>query len=224
MPIIDILKKITDSNLNDFWKLSMEIISFINESEKEEQLDIFTVFLRDIDISEYTLPEYDDHFNLSDEHYKRFLDVSRTSERIIQNLLNTNVTEKIFYEKLWNKFNDQDLFPSSEDKYALLLSLWLDVRIPYYQLGESCSMEDDEYEKTMRLLTPELKKAKFIIHSGLQQKTQRTSLLMALADTIPDIRKKTVFWSVVITFISEREAQLQSDHISEDMSSEEKEE
>ena len=72
--------------------------------------------------------------------------------------------------KKTDKLNDQDLFPDADDRTALLFSLWLDRRIPYYQLGESCSMDNDEYRERIQKLAPELKKASFIIYSGLQQK------------------------------------------------------
>ena len=208
MSVLETLEKIVRNNFSDFWRLSAAVISFIKESDEQEQLNIFITFLKEFNVSEYDSAKLNEQYNLSDEHYSYFMDISRTVERILQNLINSNVKEAQFYEALWTKFNDPVLFPNDDDKTALLLGLWLNVRIPYYQLAEGCIMENDEYEKLAKSMREELKKANFIIYSGIPQKTQRTSLLMDLADTITDTRKRTVFWSVVISIISQREASI----------------
>ncbi|MDO4413650.1 MAG: hypothetical protein Q4C20_01090 [Erysipelotrichaceae bacterium] len=203
---IDVLKKIVDNDSNNPWLLSSDIIDHIHSCFIKDQQNIFALFLKGIDASDLDLSQLDDHFNLSDENYFKFTEAGKITRRILRNLISTNVDEDEFYEKLWNKFNDTDLFPDDDERKAFLLTLWFDVRIPYYQLEESCSMEDDEYEKSLWELSPELKKARFIIYSEFEQKTQRTSLLMALADTIKDYRLRVVFWSRVISLIARFEA------------------
>ena len=204
----DVLKIIIEENKDKFWDLSAKIIDYIYSEAEDMQQRAFTDLLVNVDIREFDLPEIDEKLTLSNEQYKVFLDVSKTAERILQNLINANITESEFYEKLWIKFNDKDLFTSSDDRIALLLSLWLDVRIPYFQLHEGCSMEDDEYRKYIDEISLELKKASFIVYKNMKQKTQRVSLLMELAESISDKNKRTVFWSYVISLISKKEAEL----------------
>ncbi len=201
-----VLVEIIEKNLNNLWTLISDILAYIYSQNSDSQLSVFIAFLKNLDYTDFDFPEIDDHFNLSDDEYQTFRDVSRTKTRILQNLINANISEDEFYEKIWNKLNDSDLFPNPEDKTALLLTLWLDTRIPYYQLGESCSMENDEYKEIIELLSPKIKKARFIVYSGIEQKTQRTSLLMDVSDTIEDYRQKVVFWSYVISLITKFEA------------------
>ncbi len=211
----DVLKRIVEENKGKLWDLSEKIIDYIYGKDEDMRQQIFADLLENVDIREFDLPEIDEHLTLSDEQYNEFQDVSKTAERILQNLINANITESEFYEKLWTKFNDKDLFTSSDDRIALLLSLWLDVRIPYFQVHEGCSMEDDEYRKCIDEISMELKKASFIVYKNMKQKTQRVSLLMELADSIPDKNKRIVFWSYVISLISKKEAALQSARSSE---------
>ena len=85
-------------------------------------------------------------------------------------------------------------------------------------------MDNDEYRERIQKLAPELKKASFIIYSGLQQKTQRASLLMSLADKIEDDRQRAVFWSCVISKITEREARKEAERMLEQLDEGEDEE
>ena len=85
-------------------------------------------------------------------------------------------------------------------------------------------MDNDEYRERIQKLAPELKKASFIIYSGLQQKTQRASLLMALADKIEDDRQRVVFWSCVISKITNQEARIEAERMLEQLDEGEDEE
>ena len=214
------LTRIIQNNPEDLWLLSKDVLKFIYSQDREAQLSVFSLFLKDLDITDFDFPDMNDHFNLSDINYQYFRDISRTEKRILQNLINANVSEDEFYEKLWNKLNDSDLFPNFEDKTALLLSLWLDTRIPYYQLGDSCSMENDEFKSTIDLLSPQIKKARFIVYSGKEQKTQRTSLLMDVADTITEYKEKVVFWSYIISMIAKIESRQTIEQTLEDTATE----
>lgn len=206
MSIVDTLKKKVKEQKDKLWDLSADIVDYIYSETEEIQQKIFIAFLRDVDTGEIQLSDIDERLTMSEEQFKEFRDVSKTADRILHNLVNSNISEDDFYEKLWAKFNDEDLFTRSDDRTALLLYLWLNPCIPYYQLNEGCSMEDQEFEENIEQLSDVLRKAKFIIFKRIRQKTQRVSLLMELADSIDDYKKRVVFWSCVMSISGSKEA------------------
>lgn len=208
MKIKKILSNIVNDNLGDLKELSEKVLAHIYSQEESEREMIFSTFLRDIDASDFQLPSLDEKTFEDTDEKLRFSDISRMIDRVLQNMNNINVSESVFYNKLWNKFNDEDLFPEHEDKVLLLLAIWLDVRIPYYHLGQSCSMDNDEYKRLIEQSAPELKKARFIIFKNIPQRTQKASLLMSIADSIEDYRQKVVFWSYVFSAVAAKEAVL----------------
>lgn len=201
------LIEIINREISDLWLLSSSILDYIYSRNADEQLNTFTSFLKDIDFNDFDIPELDEYLNLSSENYVKFTDISKTTSRILQNLINSNVTEAEFYSKLWNKLNDSDLFPTNKDKIAFLLSLWLDMRIPYYSLVQGCSMEIDEYLEAIKKISPALKKARFIICTKFGQRMQRASLLMDLAESIEDYRLRVVFWTQSILLLTKLESE-----------------
>lgn len=202
---VDELKELVNKYKGNLWNLSEQIIDYIYREDDDMQEQVFTMLLEYVDISEFDLPEMDDHITLTEEQFQEFRDVSKTAERILLNLINSNTSESEFYKKLWKKFNDKDLFTNSDDRTALLLSLWLDVRIPYFQLSEGCSMENDEFREYLNQLSSEIRKARFIIYKKMQQRTQRISLLMELAESITDKTKRIVFWTYVTSLLTQKE-------------------
>ena len=66
-------------------------------------------------------------------------------------------------------------------------------------------MENDEFERINSELSEAIKKARFIVYVGIQQRTQRASLLMDLAEEIQDPRQRSVFWSVVFSMLLQKD-------------------
>lgn len=118
--------------------------------------------------------------------------------RILSNLIKKNVTEAEFYDDLWNRLQDDILSADRESKNVLLVRFWVDPRTPYYQLDKGCTMDNDEFGAAVEAIDAHIKKALFIIHAGLPQKTQKASLLMDLAEEIKNPRERAVFWAVAM--------------------------
>lgn len=169
----------------------------IQAQEPEEGKRYFEAFLSQI----YVEDIYKEAGNgfLSDEVLGQIADgIGDLGNRIVLNLVKQRPSEEAFYANLWEKLQDTALLPDREAQSLFLCWLWLDTHIPYYQIGEGCRMEEEEFARRKNELWPLLKKAFFILSFPLRQRTQRSSLLMELADELADERDRAVYWSCVI--------------------------
>ena len=169
-----------------------ELWNFIMSREEEEREQYFTVLLSDVD-----LPVAVDETEAFEDFSLRKND--GLIGNIVTNLSKQNSSEKEFYHKLWEKIQDNILFPDEDAQIYFLSCLWKSNLIPYYQLDEGIRMENEEYRDRIKKLGDILKKADYIIYAQLEQKTQRASLLMNLANGLEDERDKTVFWAYTLT-------------------------
>ena len=181
---------------NDTFRTACEAAwSLIREKSGQEQYLCF--FLRDIDCFDINIADESKmDFNDDDPNFSSVKDLER---RIVHSLIGSNPSEEFFYHNICQKINDSLLFPDFSSQVSFLTCLWLDSRIPYFQLEEGCLMENEKYQAILEELSPLLKKANFILSTDLKQRTQRASLLMRIAEEINDKEKETVFWAYVLS-------------------------
>lgn len=165
------------------------------DSDKEQY---FRCFLNEIDLLDFTF-ENDIEVAITNKE-SLFDKINNLEKQIVGTLTKENPTEELFYHSVWEKINDPLLFSDNPSQIAFLMSLWTDPRIPYFHLEAGCSMENEEYQKISRSISQQIKKARFILCTSIQQKTQRASLIMSIADSILDEREKTVFWAKILTY------------------------
>lgn len=187
---------------SDIGTVCKAVWEYILEKGPEQQKNTFVCFLQEVDFFDVDLDdETPIDFEKAEPEIKNIYNIEK---RIVEVLAENRPTEEVFYHSLWEKINDTILFPDIESQVTFLTSLWTDTRIPYYQLEDGCSMSNDEYQTIMLELRPLLKKANFIIDATFQQRTQRASLLLNLADTIEDKNKRIVFWAYIISRFNAR--------------------
>lgn len=87
---------------------------------------------------------------------------------------------------------------------TFLQTLWMDNRIPYYQLDEGCIMGNDQYRKIIDTIRPSLKKGTFILNANLKYKTERASLLLNIAKELGSEEEQIVFWAFLIDKLREK--------------------
>ena len=131
-------------------------------------------------------------------------DVVKIENLLVSNLIKNRVTAEAFYRELWWKLNDPILLSDTESKVYFLTLLWLDARTPYFEIGEGCVLNNEEYVRIAQIIQKDIDKAQFILNAGLMQKTQCASLLMEIVDSLSEEKEKAVLWSVVFSFIEER--------------------
>ena len=190
------LLDVIESNKSDIRVICGNVWSLVKDKPDREGKRVFTAFLRDLDLYDVELENIQTEFEETDP---KFESVRALEKRIVGSLIDLNPCEEDFYSQLWTKINDPILFPEQSSQVSFLTCLWSDACIPYYQLGEGCMMEDEQYRSLLEELSPYLKKANFILSTNLKQRTQRASLLMDIAEEIDEKEKKVAFWAYAIS-------------------------
>lgn len=195
-----VLLEIANTYNATIWDTCKETWHFILAQEQEVQEQYFSTFLREISLEDVGITNLQHYF--SKEATSRIRnDINQLGNRIVENLVQQRIPEEMFYKSLWSKICDDTLLPDQTAQTAFLACLWIDPRIPYYQVEEGCTMDNDEFDRLREKIWPTLKKVYFILSIQLTQKTQRASLLMKLADEIEDEQERIVFWAYVIAVL-----------------------
>jgi hypothetical protein len=121
--------------------------------------------------------------------------------QVVKGLILQDVPEDEFYDELWARLNDTILISDIDQKSYFLRQMWLDQRIPYFRLGPGISMDNETYGKYVKRLETPYKKMRFALHANYSQRTQKASILMQIADDIPDEEERIVFWSLVLAHL-----------------------
>lgn len=139
---------------------------------------------------------------ISEEIYKKLhKQYAEVVDALFEQILSKNLPEDQFYSKVWDVI---DQSPSFEDEYAKAFALyyiWIDVRIPYFQLDDGLSMPDDEFRTLTESLMPSIQKARFIMCTTLfEQRTSRASVLLDLLNSIPNKKEQVVLMAHILSF------------------------
>ena len=124
--------------------------------------------------------------------------IREMESQIVKELILQDVTEKKFYQELWKRFCDTLLISDRYQRAYFLLRTWLDPRIPYYRLGLGLRMDDETFQACVQQVELPFKKTRFAMNAGYPQKTQKASILMEIADAIPDQKQRVVFWALTL--------------------------
>lgn len=179
------------------WEACEAVWALIMEQEAEERQAWFSVFLGEVYPEDICTKSVDDFFPL-DVFSRINKEIGNLGLRVLDNLIRQKPSEADFYKSLWDKLCDGTLLPDREAQVAFLSWLWVDTRTPYYQIEGGCKMESGEFNRLRDEIWPFIKRALFILSAPLEQKTERASLLMKLADEIKDERARTVYWAYII--------------------------
>lgn len=184
-------------------EVCLEVVEKINEAKEnsETQLTIFKTFLTLFDIGDFSLdakntPEI---FAAKGETEQDIDVIIGVVNNVISNLVERKVTEDDFYINLLNRLLDHGFLQNELRQAIFLQCVWLDNRIPYYQLGEGRHIgNNEEFKRIYKEIEPSLNKGRYIINAKLQYKTQRASLLMDIADSLDTNEQRMVFWASII--------------------------
>ena len=100
--------------------------------------------------------------------------------------------------------------PDDEMKDFFIANVLADNRVPYLEIPgkhNMVEMNNEQYKTLQKKLIRETRKIEFIIKSsGLEQRTQRASLLLSVLNSVSDPVEKVILMANIIA-IPEREAQ-----------------
>ena len=110
---------------------------------------------------------------------------------VLDNFLRRNLSELDFYSGLWNMIiSDQYVLINENEKVFALYYIFIDKRIPYFQLGESVKMSNEEYKETSERLASKKCKIRFILSIPINSKTERAGYLLDLLDEYVEFPKE----------------------------------
>ena len=193
------LQKIKPGSENPIYNVCKEIWEFIQKHPKEQQGSYFSAFLSDIYFDTFLIEL--SHSSSDELKCELPKDIPQLANRIIDNLVQKRLPEEDFYHALYEKMLDSSFLPDLNAQVSFLTSLWISPRIPYYQVEQGCTMDDDQFASINQRIEPYLRKAFFILSINIKQRTQRASLLMQLADQIKNEEERVVFWAVIMANI-----------------------
>lgn len=116
---------------------------------------------------------------------------------ILDKLISKRLDKETFYRELWKNINSDILFENEEQKIFALYQVWIDGRIPYFQIMEGLKMSDTEFQNLLKEKEELLKEIAFIMNLDFSQKTERSSILLKALETCENDKEK----SVVLTYI-----------------------
>lgn len=198
--ILEALRGVAEQHKRSPWELCQGVWKLMQQQSEAERERYFRVFLQEIDLS--VLEESGDG-NLPQPDEDCFTEADAIADKVLKNLLLKNPQEADFYHTLWEKFCDSLLFSDEAHQIAFLMRLWMDLRIPYFHRDSmGLKMDDAEFQAIFEKILPVLKKAQFLLVVRFEQKTQRTSLLIELANSLASDAERAVFWAFVISRIT----------------------
>lgn len=118
---------------------------------------------------------------------------SEIIEKIVDNMINNNIDEIVFYETLWKTISEKVLFPTDIDCIGAIIFLFAYPKIPYFQLEEGLKMEDEAFQLKSIEMVRQIQKAIYILNRGYEQKTEVASQLIKIILELDDFDKQTVF-------------------------------
>ncbi len=116
---------------------------------------------------------------------------------ILEKLLLERPQKEDFYAALWQKITLKELFEDEKTQVFALYYIWMDSRIPYFELPETIHMEREEYGQIVEKLLDKEQKARFILSSDFKQWSEVSYLLLELLNEVEDKKEKAVLLSYI---------------------------
>lgn len=118
---------------------------------------------------------------------------------ILNKLLSKHLDKSDFYRELWKNIESDVLFDEEEQKIYALYRIWIDGRIPYFQIGDGVKMSNEEFRKSIEAVENLIHEIAFILNCKFEQKTERSSLLIDVLNRCKDEKEKAVVLAYIIS-------------------------
>lgn len=125
---------------------------------------------------------------------------------IITNLTCQRLGIEEFYEKLWNVIQNNALLESDKEKIYAVYCLWLDNRLPYFQIDKGMRMSNEEFQALSSKLEKKIKRTFYILNAPLKQKTERASLIISLLGECDTEEEKAVILAQALAYVEKKTA------------------
>lgn len=92
-----------------------------------------------------------------------------------------------FYKKMWETLQNDIFFPDKAAKVFAFYYVLIDRRVPYFELAQGYLMSNESFRNLRKKHSDILRKIRYILSTEMQQKTERSSLLLKeIGIDIPD--------------------------------------
>lgn len=170
--------------------------------ESDDQVELFEWFLKNVgDIN--STQECEIEPQISEEDFKKLSQSCNTMVAgLLENLLSENLPEEEFYKSLWERvFQSDTILQKKEQKIYALFRIWNDPRIPYFEMESGLKMDNDIFKHIVESKKQEIKKARFILNSVFEQRTEYSSLLLKLLDEECQNEERAVVLAIILALV-----------------------
>lgn len=191
--IDEILKTATGEKINICYQIYQEIIQY--RGNEPELLCYFFENSEQIESNGLNCVEN----VIENEKRLEYIDkYGQVVDEIIECLLKKNYTKEEFYKNLWNEISENEVLSNINMQVFAIYYVWIDVRIPYFELTPGIKMSGDEYRRIRKKILKEIQQARFILSIPVDQKTERASRLVALLDSLGSEEERTVLMAQIL--------------------------
>lgn len=122
-------------------------------------------------------------------------------DALFEQQLSKNLPISVFYQKIWEVISVSPCFDDENARIFALYYIWIDARIPYFQLDDGISMSNKEFQEYSEQMLTDIQKARFILRSKFfEQRTSRASVLLGLIESQKSDKEKAVLLSHILSF------------------------
>ncbi|HIW41121.1 MAG TPA: hypothetical protein H9743_03125 [Candidatus Mediterraneibacter vanvlietii] len=133
-----------------------------------------------------------------EEKYQLTLTYGKMIDGALEALLRRGLSKADFYGELWSFINESKMLSDKKLKAFTLYYLWIDVRLPYFELEDGIKMSNEDFIDISKNLTEEIKRIRFILNTPTDQKTERASRLVNMIENLVSQEEKTVLMAHIL--------------------------
>lgn len=198
--IIDILKKSSGDKEDIAYLIYNEISSL-----EYGGADVLNFFLENSEEIESSEEKRVEKIFSEEDKYQYTATYGKIIDGALEILLKKGLSKKQFYIELWDFIERNPILEDNKLKAFALFYIWIDVRIPYFEIEPGIKMGNDEYAEITKKLFEKLKKVRFILNAPTEQKTERASRLIKLLDEVKSEREKVVLMAQILSLSDKSE-------------------
>lgn len=191
--IINILQTLSGERFN----ICGEIYEILKEQENSQKGELLQFFLENSEGIKSSEEKEARHFLTEGKVTDYARSHGKIVDGILENLLVKKPCKEKFYEELWEKLTLDEVFENKEIQIFAIYYIWIDIRIPYFDLPETKKLEDEKYRNIIQKIRSKIQEARFILSADFDQWTQVSYHLLRLMDDM-DYDEKAVFLSCII--------------------------
>lgn len=127
-------------------------------------------------------------------------------DALLEQALGENLPESDFYSRLWTAINNTPFFDRDNAKIFALYYIWIDVRIPYFQLPDGLAMSNQEFQVISDEIRSSIQKARFALKTNkFKSRTSRSSVLLEIISNQKDDKERAVLMSYILAYANQTE-------------------